>query len=72
MRKYFFPIKLKLLLPKDELIKFSYLESGKTIGDQLALSIGNLGENMSIRRAVVFNLAEGQSLSWYMHGSSRI
>lgn len=46
----------------------NYLNESKTIGDYLALSIGSLGENMSIRRAAVFNLPKDQYLSWYMHG----
>jgi translation elongation factor EF-Ts len=57
-------------LNKDELNKLALVNSpGRTIGDQIALSIGSLGENMSLRRAVVFNIKEGEHLSWYMHGS---
>lgn len=46
-------------------------EDSKTVGDQVALTIGSLGENMSVGRAVIFNL-EGDNdnqISWYMHGS---
>ena len=49
-------------------------ESGKpterTIADQLALAIGAIGENMSLRRAIVYNIQPNQHLSWYMHGST--
>lgn len=60
------------MLAKDELNKIKFLNESKTIGDQVALSIGSLGENMSIRRAVVFNLKENENLGWYMHGSSKL
>lgn len=57
---------------KDDLVKLGYLnETSKTIGDHLALSIGTLGENMSLRRAVILTLQPGQSLGWYMHGTSK-
>ena len=46
--------------------------STRTIGDEIALSIGSLGENMILRRAVILNMKEKESLSWYMHGSSKI
>lgn len=42
----------------------------KTVGDDLALAIGNLGENIILRRAVLYNVPEDQHLGWYMHGSS--
>ncbi|CAF0961510.1 unnamed protein product [Brachionus calyciflorus] len=60
----------RVLLGREDLIKLQYLNESKTIGDQVALSIGNLGENMSIRRAVIYKLKEDQILGWYMHGSS--
>jgi elongation factor Ts len=57
-------------LYKDELSKLGLVNSsGRTIGDQIALSIGSLGENMSLRRAIIFNIKQGDHLSWYMHGS---
>jgi translation elongation factor EF-Ts len=30
-----------------------------------------IGENMSLRRAVIFNVKPGQYISHYMHGSSK-
>lgn len=61
----------KQILYKDELNKLGFInDSTSTIADQMALAIGNLGENMSVRRAVVFNIEPGQHLSWYMHGST--
>lgn len=60
------------ILQKQDLNKIQYLnESGKTIGDQVALSIGLIGENMSLRRAVIFNINENQHLGWYIHGAQR-
>lgn len=57
---------------KSELMKLGYLDdTKKTIGDQLALQIGSLGENMALRRAVIFALQPGQYLGWYMHGSCK-
>jgi translation elongation factor EF-Ts len=59
------------LLKKDDILKLGYLnESNKTIGDQVALSIGSLGENMALRRAVIFTVQPGQTIGWYMHGTS--
>jgi translation elongation factor EF-Ts len=46
--------------------------SKRTVGDEIALSIGSLGENMILRRAVILNLKENESLAWYMHGSSKV
>lgn len=59
-------------MAKEELNKLKFLNETKTIGDQVALAIGSLGENMSIRRAVIFNLKENQHLGWYMHGSCKL
>jgi hypothetical protein len=62
------PFGSKEIVYKTELNKIN-MDSGRTISDQLALLIGSLGENMSVRRAVVFNVEPNQHLSWYMHGS---
>jgi translation elongation factor EF-Ts len=57
-------------LNKDDLVKLAFNnEPNKSIGDQIALAIGNLGENMTLRRAVLVKLEKGQHLAWYMHGS---
>ena len=57
---------------KEELNQLKYVDdSSRTIGDQIALSIGSLGENMSLRRAVVFGVGQSQYLSWYIHGSGK-
>jgi translation elongation factor EF-Ts len=45
-------------------------ESDQTIGDKIALAIGGLGENMSVRRAAIINYEPGQFISWYVHGNS--
>lgn len=57
---------------KEELSKIGYLnDSGKTIGDQVALAIGTMGENMTLKRGVILTLQPGQYLGWYMHGASK-
>lgn len=58
------------MIEKEKLNKIKYLDQSKTLEDQIALAIGNLGENMSLRRAVIFNLRENEYLGWYMHGFS--
>lgn len=62
----------KAILSKEEVNKLKYHEDpSKTIADQVALSIGTIGENMSLRRAVVMNIGQNQGLGWYMHGSHK-
>lgn len=41
--------------------------SEETLKDLIALGIGNLGENMSLRRSVLVCAAEGESLATYVH-----
>lgn len=61
----------KRFMVKEELSKIGYLnESGKTIGDQVALAIGTMGENMTLKRGVILTLQPGQYLGWYMHGAT--
>lgn len=60
---------LKVILNKEDLSKIQFADSSKTVSDQIALSIGTIGENMSLRRAIIFNRGENQHISWYMHGS---
>lgn len=60
----------KHLLTKDDLNTLGFMnEDSKTIGDQVALNIGSLGENMSVGRAMILSYESGTQLSWYMHGS---
>lgn len=42
---------------------------GKTLGDQMALTIGTLGENASLRRAVCFKGDTGVKITGYAHPS---
>jgi len=51
----------KSFLRKDDIYKISMTNSKRTIGDEIALSIGSLGENMILRRAVVLNLKENEN-----------
>jgi elongation factor Ts len=61
---------LKEIVYKNDLLKLSSSDdTTRVIGDDLALAIGNLGENITLRRAAVFNVPEGQYLGWYLHGA---
>ena len=43
-------------------------QDGKSLSDLVALEIGNIGENMALRRAVHLK-GENSSLSSYVHAS---
>lgn len=43
------------------------LDDGKTLADQLALLIGNVGENASLRRAICFKVADSIELAGIAH-----
>lgn len=45
-------------------------EDGKSLGDHLALVIGNVGENASFKRAICFKSSEGVCISGHIHPSS--
>jgi len=62
--------KQKEIVYKNDLLKLSSsADKTRVIGDDLALAIGNLGENIILRRATVFNVPQGQYLGWYLHGA---
>nr|XP_061814646.1 elongation factor Ts, mitochondrial [Nerophis lumbriciformis] len=58
---------IKSLLTSDELGKLS-VSDGATLADQVALSIGRLGENMSVRRAVTVSVPADWNIGSYVHG----
>ncbi|XP_061642061.1 elongation factor Ts, mitochondrial [Phyllopteryx taeniolatus] len=58
---------MKSLLASDELSKLS-MSDGATLADQVALSIGRLGENMSVRRAVTVSIPAEWNIGSYVHG----
>ncbi|XP_051933005.1 elongation factor Ts, mitochondrial [Hippocampus zosterae] len=58
---------LKSLLASDELSKLS-VSDGATLADKVALSIGRLGENMSVRRAVTVSVPAEWTIGSYVHG----
>lgn len=61
----------KEIFSKDQLSNVSFInDASRTISDEMALAIGSLGENMSVRRAVLFNIGPKETLGWYMHGSN--
>jgi translation elongation factor EF-Ts len=68
-----------LLILFDELIKVffdrdtlgtitSIDDRSKTLADLTALCVGSLGENVVLKRGIVFNLTANQLLASYCHG----
>lgn len=59
----------KLVLDKDALSTLPSLEDrSKTLADLTALCVGTVGENVVLRRGVIFNVKNNQILSSYCHG----
>lgn len=52
---------------ESEALRNLKLEDGKTLGDHLALLIGTVGENASIKRAICFKTNHELKLSGYTH-----
>nr|XP_020448639.1 elongation factor Ts, mitochondrial [Monopterus albus] len=59
---------VKSVLAGDELNKLS-LGEGASLADQVALTIGRLGENMSVKRAVTVGVPAEWYIGSYVHGS---
>ncbi|XP_039468477.1 elongation factor Ts, mitochondrial-like [Oreochromis aureus] len=59
---------VKSVLSSDDLSKLSVGE-GTSLGDQVALTIGRLGENMSLKRAVTVGIPAEWKIGSYVHGS---
>nr|ACO15630.1 Elongation factor Ts, mitochondrial precursor [Caligus clemensi] len=60
-------------LQKEEMSEWRSLsEEGKTLADLIALNIGRIGENIVLKRSVLFSVPEGVSLSAVTHPSARI
>lgn len=58
---------VKSALAGDELSKLSVAE-GASLADQVALTIGRLGENMSVKRAVTVGVPAEWHIGSYVHG----
>lgn len=58
---------VKSVLSSDELSKLSVGE-GASLADQVALTIGRLGENMSLKRAVTVGVPAEWEIGSYVHG----
>ncbi|CAB1430201.1 unnamed protein product [Pleuronectes platessa] len=58
---------IKSVLPGEELSKLSANE-GASLADQVALTIGRLGENMSVKRAVTVGVPAEWHIGSYVHG----
>ncbi len=43
--------------------------NNRTVGEELVLGISSLGENMSLRRAILFKKSVDDYVAWYIHGS---
>lgn len=64
-------------LPRDDFINKTLLDSdalkeliapdGKSLADHSALVIGNVGENLNVKRALCINVKEGISVAGYSH-----
>ena len=52
-----------------EALKMVTTDDGKTLADLLALEIGNIGENMQLRRAVFVKVDEPLQLGSYVHSA---
>ena len=46
-------------------------EDGKSLSDLVALEIGNIGENMQLRRAVFVKVDEPLLLGSYVHSAGK-
>lgn len=57
---------VKNMLEADQLSKLSVTE-GTSLADQVALTIGRLGENMSVKRAVTVGVPAGWHIGSYVH-----
>ncbi|KAM8867161.1 elongation factor Ts, mitochondrial [Synchiropus picturatus] len=58
---------MKSLLAGEELSKLCVTD-GSSLADRVAFAIGQLGENMSVRRAVSLNVPAEWSIGSYVHG----
>uniref|UniRef100_A0A8D0GH79 Elongation factor Ts, mitochondrial n=1 Tax=Sphenodon punctatus TaxID=8508 RepID=A0A8D0GH79_SPHPU len=58
----------KCLMNTDELSSLQTLPDGSVLGDQLALAVGKLGENMVVRRAAWVSVPENYYIGSYVHG----
>ncbi|KAL3978142.1 protein scribble [Sarotherodon galilaeus] len=59
---------VKSVLSSDDLSKLSVGE-GTSLADQVALTIGRLGENMSLKRAMTVGIPAEWNIGSYVHGS---
>ncbi|XP_034389668.1 elongation factor Ts, mitochondrial isoform X2 [Cyclopterus lumpus] len=61
---------VKSVLASDELNKLR-VDEGASLSDRVALTIGRLGENMSVRRAVMVDVPKEWHIGSYVHGGVR-
>ncbi|XP_060898592.1 elongation factor Ts, mitochondrial isoform X1 [Labrus mixtus] len=58
---------VKSILAGDEVCKLS-VDEGASLADRVALTIGRLGENMSVKRAVTLSVPAEWNVGSYIHG----
>ncbi|XP_065811019.1 elongation factor Ts, mitochondrial isoform X2 [Labrus bergylta] len=58
---------VKSILAGDEVCKLS-VDEGASLADRVALTIGRLGENMSVKRAVTLSVPAEWNVGSYVHG----
>ena len=60
------PCCFQMLWNKEEVNQLQW-DSGKSLADLVALEVGNIGENLAIRRAAYFSACDGKSVGMYVH-----
>ena len=56
----------QMLWNKEEVNQLQW-DSGKSLADLVALEVGNIGENLAIRRAAYFSACDGKTVGMYVH-----
>ena len=66
---YCFVFSYKIYFDKEALSIVPYIDDqSKTLADIVALCVGSVGENVVLRRGVIFNIKDNQCLASYCHG----
>ena len=48
------------------------LSANKTVADEVALTVGELGENIAVRRAAFLRASDTEHLGYYVHVAGRL
>ncbi|PIK60926.1 putative elongation factor Ts, mitochondrial [Apostichopus japonicus] len=60
---------VKKILSADELKNIPVIQESKSLGELLVLTIGQIGENMSLRRGIFINAPSGSIIGSYVHSA---